>query len=871
LDVGLVSSTTYRYRVRARDAAGNVSQNWSPIASATTQADAQAPSAPTNVTASVPSGTQVNLSWTASTDEGGSGLAGYKIERCTVANCTDYSQVGTTAVANYSDTGRTASTTYRYRLRAYDNAGNHSTYAGDITVTTPVDATAPTDPSGLAANVVASTRIDLTWTASTDSGGSNLAGYRIERCQGANCSNFAQIATSATNSYSNTGLSAVTTYQYRVRAYDGAGNNSAAYSNTVNATTLADTIPPSVPSTFQATPTSSTQINVAIGASTDEGGAGIAGYEVERCQGSGCANFTAYMTTPAPGVYANSNLPPSTTFVYRVRAFDAATPANRSGWLTATATTSADTQPPTTPATMTVTSVSSTQLNISWAASTEQGGSSLAGYELDRCEGAGCTSFARVTTIAPTTTSYSDTTLRANTVYVYRVRAYDNASSVNYSAFATASGTTRVDTQGPTVPTNLAGSVASSSQINLSWTASSDQGGSTVAGYQIWRCLGAGCSNFALVGTAATNRFEDKGLTDARTYVYRVRAYDTVVPANYSLDSTSVSVAVPDMTPPTAPDVRLVSVTASTARLSWGDPAVTDAQRRGAPATDNVGVARYEYQIGSGGWVNLGNQLSVVLSGLAVNTTYAINVRARDAAGNAGQAGATQVVTIDDVPPSAPSGLRAENVTTYSARVRWNAASDNVGVTGYRYTLNGLPPQEIGVTDFVDFGGMAQGQTYTFRIEARDQRGNWGPAASFSFTTLSLSGSLNDASLTCIASIGQTTYQYRVYRLSANGPSHDGGCYNYQDPGNLGAWKVPAAQVATYQVRATSDCPASNMFGSPLGVWTTLGNSQLWWQVYADGFEVSVSCGVRIEVRDPTDPSAILDDATISYFIFQGQ
>jgi len=101
--------------------------------------------------------------------------------------------------------------------------------------TTP-DTTAPTTPASLAASVASASQINLSWTASTDAGGSGLAGYRIERCQGSGCTNFAQIATSTTNSFSNTGLTAATSYSYRVRAYDGAGNNSA-YSNTASGTT----------------------------------------------------------------------------------------------------------------------------------------------------------------------------------------------------------------------------------------------------------------------------------------------------------------------------------------------------------------------------------------------------------------------------------------------------------------------------------------------------------------------------------------------------------------------------------------------------------------------------------------------------------
>jgi hypothetical protein len=90
--------------------------------------------------------------------------------------------------------------------------------------------------TGLTAIAVSATQINLSWTAATDSGGSGLAGYRVERCEGAGCSTFVQIATPSTNSHSDPGLTTGTSYSYRVKAVDGAGNPSLNYSNTASAT-----------------------------------------------------------------------------------------------------------------------------------------------------------------------------------------------------------------------------------------------------------------------------------------------------------------------------------------------------------------------------------------------------------------------------------------------------------------------------------------------------------------------------------------------------------------------------------------------------------------------------------------------------------
>src|SRR5439155_24861672 len=109
-----------------------------------------------------------------------------------------------------------------------------------------LDTQPPTAPSNLAATVSGS-QINLSWTASTDNVG--VTGYRVERCQGAGCTTFTQIATPTATTYSDTGL-VVGSYSYRVRATDAAGNLSP-YSNVASGA-ITDTQPPTVPSNLTA-------------------------------------------------------------------------------------------------------------------------------------------------------------------------------------------------------------------------------------------------------------------------------------------------------------------------------------------------------------------------------------------------------------------------------------------------------------------------------------------------------------------------------------------------------------------------------------------------------------------------------------------
>ena len=269
------------------------------------------------VVAVSPSPNQANLSWTASTETGGT-ISQYLIERCQSANCNNFAQIATTTITSFDDITLSASTTYDYRVRAEDTTGNIGPYSAVVSVTTA--AAIPSLPGNLGAISPSQTEIDLSWAASTETGGA-VSDYLVERCLGIGCTNFAQIGTSAGTSYNDIGLTNGDTYTYRVRAKDLSGNLSP-YSNLASATaTTPDTQPPTAPSNLAAVPASSSSINLSWTASTDN--VGVTGYFIERCSGAGCTLF--FRVAVATGTtYSDTGLSANSTYEYRVRATDAA-------------------------------------------------------------------------------------------------------------------------------------------------------------------------------------------------------------------------------------------------------------------------------------------------------------------------------------------------------------------------------------------------------------------------------------------------------------------------------------------------------------------------------------------------------------------
>ena len=198
--------------------------------------DTQAPTVPTGVMVGGVTTSSIALSWAASTDN--VGVTGYEVLR-------NGAVVGSPAGTTYTDTGLAANTTYSYTVKAKDAAGNKSGASAAVNGKTAAapDTTAPTVPGGFAVSGVTASSVSLKWNASTDAGGSGLAGSDVFRA-GAKVGS----APAGTLAYTDTGLAANTSYSYTVKARDAAGNISAA-SAAVTGKTAA--VPTTVPARSQ--------------------------------------------------------------------------------------------------------------------------------------------------------------------------------------------------------------------------------------------------------------------------------------------------------------------------------------------------------------------------------------------------------------------------------------------------------------------------------------------------------------------------------------------------------------------------------------------------------------------------------------------
>ena len=550
------------------------------------------------------SSSQINLAWTASTDN--VATTGYKVFRAGA-------QIATvTAGTTYQNTGLTAGTAYAYTVSAFDAAGNNSAQGASVSATTQAapDTTAPSVPTNLSATAMSASQINLAWTASTD----NVAttGYTVFRAG-------AQIATvTAGTTYQNTGLTAGTAYAYTVSAFDAAGNNSA-QSTAVSATTSAASTCvtssvtgwQSAPFATQTTPFTVTYDDTPSAANMD----GVTGLSLNAATGysslavttrfnlagfidaiSGNEIYSAMnsipyaagqvyhfrvLINPQTHTYSAYVTPPSSSEIqvannYPFRTAQLATASLNSWSLYSETGThsvcsftmtpgSTDTQAPSVPTGLSATAISPSQINLTWTASTDTVG--VTGYKIFRNGAQAGTA---------TTTSYSDTGLSAGTTYAYTVSAFDAAGN-NSAQGASVSATTQAppDTTAPSVPTNLSATAMSSSQINLAWTASTDNVATT--GYTVFR---AGAQ---IATVTAGTTYQNTGLTAGTAYAYTVSAFDAA--GNNSAQGASVSAttqAPPDTTAPSVPtNLSATAISSSQINLAW------------TASTDNVATTGY--------------------------------------------------------------------------------------------------------------------------------------------------------------------------------------------------------------------------------------------------------------------------------------
>ncbi len=398
-DTGLSTGVLYYYRVKAVNTG---SSSYSLEASAMAQIIA-----PTSLVATTVSTVQINLTWI----DNSSNEGGFAVERSLTSGSgfTNVTNLPANTVS-YSNTSNTPGTQYFYRIKAINGPGS-SAYTAEANATA-----ALSTPTALAATVVSSAGINLSWTDNS----ANETGYQVERSltTGTGFSTIASIAVNS-NSYSDTGLSNTTKYYYRIKAFNATG--ASAYSSEVNGTTFL--IQPTA-LLVVTTATTSAAITWTDNSSNETG------FKIERSLTTG-TGFTVVNTTAANSTsYTNTGLTAATNYFYRIRAANA-TPIYSAYTPEFQITTSA----PAAPITLAASTTGPTAITLTWTDNSY----GESGFKIERSLSSS-NGFVEVATAGANATSYTDTGgLVINTTYYYKIRSTNAVGNSSYTSVVSSS------------------------------------------------------------------------------------------------------------------------------------------------------------------------------------------------------------------------------------------------------------------------------------------------------------------------------------------------------------------------------------------------------------------------------------------------
>ncbi|MCH2659330.1 hypothetical protein MK163_02710, partial [bacterium] len=716
IDQGVEESTTYFYAVTSVDAAANEGPRTGPIQIRTKGADKVAPQAPQNVSA-VPSADdfgRITVRWSPSVLDSDNteltGLTNYIVFR-SAGSINSFVPVATLGpeAREFVDSGLDPLTTYFYTISAVDEAGNEGPRAITVQVRTEgPDRIAPQSPSNVSA-VASETdfgQVTVRWSpviADADGGElTGLAGYVVFRAEGS--SSFVPVDSLQADAreYRDTGLRPLTSYSYRVLAYDEVGNESAV-SNSAQIQTMGVTVPLNLTAVAGIA-----RIELTWKAVEDPE---LLGYNLYRSilsdQGyellpnvDGGAAFTTGHTT-----YIDSNLTEGQQFFYKVQAVaNSGQLSELSGFVGAIA--DGDQIAPEAPRNIAAVPdpVNFGQVVITWSPVLQETDgtrlTALQSYAVFRSKDTN-TAFVQVATVAGDITQFVDSGLDVATTYFYAVIAIDPSGNESARPNPVQVRTEGPDQIAPQAPSNVSAVAdeANFGQVTVRWSPSvrdADQGDLTgLQSYIVFRSKST-ANSFVPVDTldASAREFVDGGLEQLTTYFYTVTAIDPS--GNESARAAAVQVRTegPDQVAPEAPS-NLSAVADETEfgriTLRWS-PSVRDADGGDLTGLQDYIVFRSEGTASSFVPVDTLGATVREYEDLNLNllTDYFYTVTAIDEAGNeSARAVAVQVRTEgpDQVAPATPQNVSAvaDEVDFGRVVVRWSPSvrdADGGDLTG---------------------------------------------------------------------------------------------------------------------------------------------------------------------------------------------
>ncbi|MFN8340232.1 MAG: fibronectin type III domain-containing protein [Cyclobacteriaceae bacterium] len=668
-DSGLSPGTSYFYTIFSQNrSADDASSNYlrtAPLAgSATTLLNAPTPSTATQVAT-----TSFTANWSSV-----AGITGYELDVSAdnfasfVAGFNGYS----TGSNSVSVTGLTAGVNYSYRVRAINPTGASLNSAVTNVLTL------PGAPVAAPASLISTSGITANWSASN-----SATGYYFDL----STNNFSTFVAGYNNlpvsgtSVTINGLSAGTSYQYRVRAINASGTS--ANSSTISTITLT-----LAPATSAATAVSAAGFTANWSAVT-----GAADYRVDVASDPSF-NFMvgSYSNQTAAGTSLGvTGLLPGTNYYYRVRGSNASGSSSNSSPISVLTL-------PAAPTSNDAASVGSAAFGASWNAVP-----TASSYLLDVSLAADFSSFvAGYNALSVALNATTVTVPTEGLTYYYRVRAVNATGNSGYSNTVTT-------LLKPATPVASAAANVTGSSFDAAWPAASGADGYTIeVSSDNFVSNIPGYDNLTVTGTSLTVT----GLNEGTTYKYRLRA------TNASWTSANSNTITLTTIPPAPLALTAGSISTSAFTAKWAATSGASGYLLDVSADDfTTFEPGYQDAVVTG--------TSKVITGLTSGKTYQYRLRATNTAGTSGYSNSIAVSVL----ANAPLANTAISISASGFVARWLPVS---GATDYRIDVS----QSAGFSTFeglynnlpvngtsVSITGLSAGNTYYYRVRANNASG----------------------------------------------------------------------------------------------------------------------------------------------------
>jgi len=600
------------------------------------------PSSPGGFAATASSSSTIGLSWNAVTPPANCSISSYSIYRSTTsaftASVSNLISSGAVTGTTYTDTGLAAGTTYYYIVEAVDADGSStaSSQAGATTTAAASCSTAPSAPIGLTATASSSNAIAISWSAVTPPANCSISSYKLygSTTNGFTPSSSNLLASGVTGTaYSNTGLTASTTYYYVVEAVDADGTSAASTQSSATTQSASGTEIVAINSGGPAVSNSAggdasfvaDEYFTGGGAAsstnpvTTTGVANAAPEQVYQTEHNGAFNYTVpglapnaqytvllhfaetYWTAAGQRVFnvaINGTTVLSNFDIYATAGANTAlveqftANANSSGQIVIAYTDGSSDQPkssgieirgasssctivPSGPPTgLTAAASSPSVIGLTWSAVTPPPNCAIT-YNLYGSTTSGfAPSASNLIASGLTNSAYSSTGLAASTTYYYTVEAVDavGTSAASDQASAETNSATSCVAIPSTAPTNLTASSSTSSAIELTWTAISAPSYCKAITYNIYSSTSSGFApspSNQIARNLTGTTFFNTSLPASFTYYYVVQAADE--------DGTSTAISQQATAATLAPPTTLTAATSSANEIDLTFPASTAA------------------------------------------------------------------------------------------------------------------------------------------------------------------------------------------------------------------------------------------------------------------------------------------------------